>query len=607
MIVGVSLVAIATTFPFAVMGAAPSQSVDVSRGGLAGSAPANVEIPVPTVLKPADRERYRRIFKLQEEGKWAGASKIIKQLDDDILVGHARAQKYLHPTKYRSRYPELHQWLKSHGDHPQAFRIHRLAKKRRVPGWKPTPVPSGGILLGNGANPVSEGPRAYKSPRKRSEATRRAVSSLRSQVRRLVRKGWPTGALRTLDSKRARQLLDPTEFALARADIAHGYFVFGKDAQALKLAERSLSEAVASIPKAAWTAGLAAWRLGKIDKAGEHFQALAAWLEAGPTARAAGAFWASRAHLASRRPREATKWLVQAATVPNTFYGLLARRALGVNMPLDWSLPKLTRGALEELMAIPGFRRGLALLELDMKQEAGREFRRLFPALDDPLRPIVMAIAARHGLPSLSMRVAGVLKAEGHRAYYAALFPIPDWKLPDNLGIDPSLLYAVARRESQFDPLAKSGRGARGLMQLMPRTAAFVGEDRSLRSRKGRNTLFEPAVNIALGDRYIRHLMEDDTVGADLFKLLAAYNAGPGTLRKWEREVNYKDDPLFFIEAIPSPETRNFIEDVLRNLWMYRLRRGEPSPSLDRVASGSWPRYESVEGQVARGYRDARN
>lgn len=602
-----ALGAFALAFPLTVLAAAPSQPVDVSRDGLGGTGSVESEISVPTILGSADRERYRRIFELQEAGKWAGASKLIKQLDDDILVGHALAQKYLHPTKYRSRYAELHEWLKSHGDHPQAFKIYRLAKKRRVPGWKPTPVPSGGILLGNGADPVSDGPRPYQSSRKRSEETRRAVASLRGHIRRLVRKGWPTGALEALDTKRARQLLDTTEFAFARADVAHGYFVFGKDELALTLAEKSLSEAVETIPKAAWTAGLAAWRLGKIDKAGEHFQALAAWLEAGPTARAAGAFWASRAHLASRRPREATKWLVQAATVPGTFYGLLARRALGVNMPLDWSLPEVTRDDLEQLLAEPGFRRGLALLELEMRQQAGREFRRLFPRLDGPLRPIVMAIAARHGLPSLSMRVAGVLKAEGHRAYYAALFPIPDWTLPDNLEIDPSLLYAVARRESQFDPQAESRRGARGLMQLMPRTAAFVGEDRSLRSRKGRKTLFEPTVNIALGDRYIRHLMEDDNVGADLFKLLAAYNAGPGTLRKWEREVNYKDDPLFFIEAIPSPETRNFIEDVLRNLWMYRLRRGEPTPSLDRVASGSWPRYESVDGQVARGYSDARN
>jgi len=173
--------------------------------------------------------------------------------------------------------------------------------------------------------------------------------------------------------------------------------------------------------------------------------------------------------------------------------------------------------------------------------------------------------------------------------------------------IDSALIHAVARQESYFDARAKSGRGARGLMQLMPSTAAFVGEDRSLRRGSGRESLFDPAVNVALGGRYIRHLMDDDSVDHNLFKMLAAYNAGPGTLRKWERKVNYQNDPLFFIEAIPSRETRNYIENVLRNLWMYRIQRGEPAPSLDRIAAGSWPHYEAVDGQVARGYRHARN
>lgn len=565
------------------------------------------DVPIPEILTDADLKKYRRIFALQEDGKWSDAAKIAETLNDDILLGHVQAQKYLHPTKYRSRYPELLRWLRRNGDHPQAFRIYKLAIKRRLAGWKAPPVPRGGMLLGNGPTPVSAGPAIYQSPRKRSAETKRAAATLKGQIRRLIRKGWPTGAYRKLEEPRTRVVLDQTEFALARAGIAHGYFVFGKDARALELAEKSIAEAADTIPVAAWTGGLAAWRLGQIDRAGAHFEALAAWLEAGPAARAAGAFWASRAHLAARRPREATKWLAQAATVPGTFYGLLARRALGVDMPLDWSLPRLTPRTVGQLLEIPGMRRGFALLRLGMKHEAGREFRRLFGTLADQLRPVVMTIAARHGLPSLSMRAAGVLNAEGHRNYYAALFPIPNWGLPKTLEIDPSLLYAVARQESHFDPDAKSRRGARGLMQLMPRTAAFVGEDTSLRSRKGRKALFDPVVNITLGGRYIRHLMDDKGVGPDLFKMLAAYNAGPGTLRKWEREVNYKGDPLFFIEAIPSRETRNFIEDVLRNLWMYRLRRGEPAPSLDHVASGSWPRYESVNGQVARGYSDARN
>ena len=601
-----SLAILIFVFGPAAQGAAAPAKTN-TRDFLAHPVIENRDVTLPRILSETDAQKYRKVFALQKDGEWSRASRIIDTLQDKLLLGHVEAQKYLHPTKYRSRYPELLRWMQQHADHPQASRLYKLATRRKISGWKPPPRPQGKILLGNGPRSVRERPKTYRSPRKRSTATRREVANLRGQIRRLIGKGWPTGARKKLGRARARFILDPVEFALARAEIAHGYFIFGKDKLALELADKSIAEAVQTIPIAGWTGGLAAWRLGDMDRAAAYFKALAGWLAAGPVARTAGAYWASRAHLAARRPREAMKWLAQAATVPGTFYGLLARRALGIDMSLDWSLPQMTEAAVDQLVAIPGGRRGFALLQLGMKHGAEREFRKLFATLPDQLRPVVMTVAARHGLPGLSMRAAGVLKAEGHRSYHAALFPVPDWPMPERTDIDSALIHAVARQESHFDPRAKSGKGARGLMQLMPSTAAFVGEDRSLRRGSGRESLFDPTVNVALGVRYIRHLMDDGSVDQDLFKMLAAYNAGPGTLRKWEREVNYQDDSLFFIEAVPSPETRNFIEDVLRNLWMYRIQRGEPTPSLDRVAAGAWPRYEAVDGQVARGYRHARN
>lgn len=587
--------------------AAPARTTVTARPAVAAPVTDYRHVRPPEILSDGDIKRYREIFRLQEDGHWAKAAKLVSALRDPVLLGHVQARKYLHPTRYRSRYPELLKWMQRHADHPQARRIYSLALKRRIAGWKSPPKPSGKMLIGNGPSPIGDRSRSYRSPRKRASGTRGEVDRVRKQIRRLIRNGWPTGAYNKLRARRTKQLLDPIELAMARAEVAHGYFVFGKDALALKLAETSMREAAQSIPIAAWTGGLAAWRLGKTDRAGDHFEALAGWLDANPAARAAGAFWASRAHLVRRRPREATKWLAQAATVPGTFYGLLARRALGVEMPLDWSLPRMTEGVVKRLLRVPGARRGFALLQLGMNREAEREFRKLFQSLPDPLRPVVMTIAANNGMPGLSMRAAGVLMAEGHRPYYAALFPNPAWQAPVKAGVDSALIYAVVRQESHFDPRAKSGRGARGLMQLMPRTAAFVGDDKSLRRGSGRKALFDPLKNVALGGRYIRHLMDDHGVSGDLFKMLAAYNAGPGTLRKWQRKVNYKHDPLFFIEAIPSRETRDFIENVLRNLWMYRLKRNEPAPSLDRVAAGSWPRYESVDGQSARRFSHARN
>ena len=173
----------------------------------------------------------------------------------------------------------------------------------------------------------------------------------------------------------------------------------------------------------------------------------------------------------------------------------------------------------------------------------------------------------------------------------------------DGFAIDRALIYGIIRQESGFDPRARSARGARGLMQLMPRTASYVDEDDELDHR---HELYIPELNIALGQRYITHLLDLDRVEGDMFRLLAAYNAGPGNLGKWSRRVDYRDDPLLFIESIPSRETREYIEKVLANVWVYRYRLGQPLPSLDRVAAGDWPRYESADDSPGPVVRDAR-
>ena len=82
----------------------------------------------------------------------------------------------------------------------------------------------------------------------------------------------------------------------------------------------------------------------------------------------------------------------------------------------------------------------------------------------------------------------------------------------------------------------------------------------------------------------------------NLFMLAVAYNGGPGNLRKWYNGMEIQDDPLLFIESVPSHETRDYVERVLANLWMYRYRLNEPLTSLDMVASGSWPVYDGQTG-----------
>ncbi|HPF77678.1 MAG TPA: lytic transglycosylase domain-containing protein, partial [Alphaproteobacteria bacterium] len=85
-------------------------------------------------------------------------------------------------------------------------------------------------------------------------------------------------------------------------------------------------------------------------------------------------------------------------------------------------------------------------------------------------------------------------------------------------------------------------------------------------------------------------------VGQDLLSLAIAYNAGPGNLAKWKEERAHIEDPLLFIETIPFNETRAFVERVLSNYWIYRIRLDQKTPSLDAVAKGQWARYAAQDG-----------
>jgi soluble lytic murein transglycosylase-like protein len=495
--------------------------------------------------------------------------------------------------------------MQKYADHPQAKRIYALALRRRPVNWKLPPKPIGKYLRGNGPIPISQV--ENKSPLKRSKAKHLQARQFKKHITKLIRKGWPTGAYRKLVSPRFQEALHPTEIAKSRSEIAHGYFIFGKDDLAIKLAKKSILEYPKESVIGAWAAGLAAWRSNKMNEAQKFFEHVALNPAATNNLAAAGSFWASRCHLSNQRPKKANKWLREAAAHEGTFYGVIAARALGIDVNLNFKNPKLSDSLFSNTRAFPQMRRFLALLQLKKNKEAEKEIRSLFYVVPDNLRSSLMAVAAINGMPGFAMRSAGVLKQEGHPPYFTALYPFPSWKIPEKVSLDPALVFAIVRQESQFYPRAKSRRGARGLMQLMPRTAAAIGRNKQLKKGKGRDSLFNPNLNLILGSQYITHLMEDERVSNNLFKALVAYNAGPGTLRKWERKIKYKNDPLLFIESTPSRETRHFIKKVALGLWLYRFRLNEPTPTLDQVAGGYWPKYISVGVKNSKRIQHAEN
>jgi soluble lytic murein transglycosylase-like protein len=267
---------------------------------------------------------------------------------------------------------------------------------------------------------------------------------------------------------------------------------------------------------------------------------------------------------------------------------------LGREMNFRWAVPPLAEGTIKTLSTKPRGRRAMALLQVGENRRAERELRKLSGFADEQMTKGILALASRGNMPSLAVRLDNRLFPNGG-GYDGAAYPVPAWLPNGGFKIDRALIYALVRQESRFNPKAKSWAGARGLMQLMPRTASFVARDRRFhRHSNKRRTLFKPEVNLALGQKYIEILLADKKIKGNLFLMAAAWNGGPGNLNKWRRKTKYMNDPLFFIESIPSRETRIFIEKVVSNLWAYRNRLGQPTPSLDTIAAGRWPVYTAL-------------
>ncbi|MDP7668919.1 MAG: lytic transglycosylase domain-containing protein [Rhodospirillales bacterium] len=550
------------------------------------------EIALPGILTEDDAARYRLIFELQEDGNWAAADRAIAELGNRVLMGHVLAQRYLHPTKYRSKYEELKAWMAEYADHPQAQRIYKLALRRQPKNWRPPDPPKGAHLAASAFEIDAVRAAPPPPPSNLSAADRRKATALKRQIHAYLRRGWTKAAKRDLQEAATERLLGAFEFDRARARLGAGYFADGRDEWALEWASQAAARSGRYLPEAHWTAGLAAWRLGQLEVAGRHFEATAATPDTSPWLISASAYWAARTRLVSGQPHNVNRLLGQAASHPYTFYGMIARRAMGLPLVFQWPAPSAERSALAALATTPGGRRALALAQVESLEAAERELRNVSAGANDQIAQGVLAVASHARMPALALRLSKLMYPGG--GFDAAAYPVPRWTPKDGFRVDRALIYAVIRQESEFNPKATSPAGARGLMQLMPRTASFVAKDRRFRSSK-RGELFEPEVNLELGQKYLEMLLDDPNVQGDLFQLAVAWNGGPGNLSAWLKRMNFKGDPLLFIESIPLRETRIFIERVLANLWIYRDRFGQSTPSLDAIAQGDRPVYTRLD------------
>lgn len=534
-------------------------------------------------LSQSDIRIYQKIFTAIRQQNFKEVSRLNKKLDNQILEGHILAQTYLSKS-YKSTYNELSDWLEQYADLPQATRIRRLAERK------------------NPNKPVITSPKmpatfsiyrwSIKDFDHLSNSNQRFLKSKLKDFRQAISQGKTKRARLVLEDKNVKQLLPKLYYSQLANLLATKYLTDNYNRLALEWGRISAQKH--NNASAHWTAGLAAWRLKEYKTAASEFSKVSKSSQNDEWISSAGDFWAARAYQQQKQSTKSKYWLQQASRFPRTFYGILAAHKLGKTPEYNWDKISYFNDFQaqtpnwDSLIQIPGIRRSIALMYAKQDDLAQQEIKLYHDQLSDTQKEMLLFLAGHLQMHSIAMSLSKELSSDQqNRNYDHSRYPLPRWKPNHGWKVEPALIWALSRQESSFRPYVSSPAGACGLMQLLPSTAAYISGNKSLRRNKSR--LFKAEYNIELGQSYVTYLMEKPFIGGNLLYLLSAYNAGPGNLSKWQKNIKYGNDPLLYMEVIPSKETRIYIERVMANYWIYQIRLKKPTPTLEQLGQDQWP------------------
>ncbi|MBD7941895.1 lytic transglycosylase domain-containing protein [Brevundimonas guildfordensis] len=525
----------ASLFAFAlgalVAGAAQADEADSSRPYVATAAMAGAS---PTALSSEDRLSYTTAFDALRRGDLELARASARQAKDRVLLGQVEFERLFHPS-HVAAYDELAAWLETYSDLPMADRVYTLAMQR-LPDGAPEPKRPGGLLTRTWASLTGPGDGGVNDPAKAARV------------------------------------------ALNNDDLAGAY---------------AMGQQIGDW----WTAGLAAWRMDQHSDAFRAFEHVAQDPTEDPWVRSGGAFWAARAAAQSGRQERVVEYLRQAARWPATFYGQIALHQLGEEPEIENLGPRSYEATLQRASLAPepigvdtrtlnafiqsdeDARRTVALYEVGRRNDAELSAR-------NGLRAASGDSSARQMWAGLYRLVAPSRAAQSEASRIDALrYPMPELQPMGGFTIEKALVYAIARKETDFNANARSGAGAYGLMQVMPTTAAHMTGDQGYVRTPQR--LLDPAVNMKLGQDYVNRLFQIESFQGDLLKAVASYNAGPGPMLAAIRKLGADADPLLLIESIDVPQARDYVEKVVASYWIYQRMMGGPVKTLEALASGA--------------------
>jgi soluble lytic murein transglycosylase-like protein len=546
-------------------------------------AAAAISPTIPAQLDAEQRAGYRAVFQSIRDQRWQDAQLQLDAMKPGPLHAIARAEMLTAKGSPKADLDPLVRLLAEAPELPQAQQIATLAASRGGVGLPSLPDVHALSWI-NGA-PTRTHTRAIKSDLVGAELALKMQAYIKAD-----------------DGASAQALLEgtpnlsPDALTEWQQKVAWMYFLSGDDNNARAMANKAAQGTGDWAVQGDWVGALAAWRQHDCAAAGSGFDTVTS-RASDIELRARGLYWASRADMACGRPDLVEARLKSAAQYRETFYGLLAREALGIKDPAHSGAATFLAGDWQSLARRPNIRVAAALVEIGETGLADEVIRQQAKIGDPSEYPSLVRFAEALSLPSTLVWLSHYGPA-GVSPPVEARFPAPNWAPDGGWRVDRALVFAHTLQESSFRTDVVSTAGAYGLMQVRPVAAADIARKQG--RPFDRSSLSRPGTNFEVGQSYLEQLRDQPFTGGLLPKVIAAYNAGPTPVALWNTQVRDGGDPLLYIESIPYWETRGYVTTVLRNYWMYEGQTGRTaSPSRVALSQGLWPRFPGLPGATA--------
>ena len=376
------------------------------------------------------------------------------------------------------------------------------------------------------------------------------------------------------------QMIDPGAWWIERRIAARGALANGNYKDAYEIASKHGLKSGSDFADAEFLSGwIALQYLNQPSEALTHFLRLKNAVST-PISTARADYWAGRAASAKGDKKMAGHYYRLASENSTTFYGQLGAGSLAnmtgtvahLRLPKD---PKPTKSQKTAFKKLELVHVAQILHDLNRDDQAWSFMLHLADTLKEPQQLVQLSdLATSFDDTKLSLRIAKTASIRNiilpQRAYPIGTMPK---FTPRGPSVEKALIFGISRQESEFDPIAMSPVGARGLMQLMPATAKAVARQVDVPYSRNRLTS-DPAYNAMLGTAHLGDLIED--FDGSYIMSVAAYNAGKTRIADWKGSFgdprSSTVDPIDWIESIPYPETRNYVQRVMENLEVYRTR-----------------------------------